>query len=63
MSVKLMQTETTYEVEYKDREYIVTILCDEITFGYTQYDVYCEGELVEDNLEEEVINYLEENIP
>ena len=63
MSVSLVQTETTYDVEYNDETYSVTILEDNISFGYTQYDVYDEyGELVEGELEETIINYLEENI-
>lgn len=63
MSVKLVQVETTYDVEYNDVTYSVTVLEDSISFGYTQYDVYDdEGTLVEGDLEEAVINYLEENI-
>jgi hypothetical protein len=63
MSVSLVQTETTYDVEYNDETYSVTILEDSISVGYTQYDVYDEnGELVEGELEETIINYLEENI-
>ena len=63
MSIKLIQTETTFEVEYNKQTYSVTMLEDSVSLGYTQYDVYDEdGELVEDDLEEEIINYLEENI-
>ena len=63
MSVSLVQTETTYNVEYNEQTYSVTILEDSISVGYTQYDVYDEnGELVEGELEETIINYLEENI-
>jgi len=63
MSIKLIQTETTFEVEYNEQTYSVTMLEDSVSLGYTQYDVYDEnGELVEGDLEEEIINYLEENI-
>jgi hypothetical protein len=63
MSVSLVQTETTYDVEYNDETYSVTILEDSISLGYTQYDVYDEnGETVKGELEEAIINYLEENI-
>ena len=64
MSVKLIQVETTYEVNYKNNSYMVTILSDNISFGFTQYDVYnSKGKFIEGDLEEEVVNYLEENIP
>jgi hypothetical protein len=63
MSIKLIQTETTFEVEYNEQTYSVTMLEDSVSLGYTQYDVYDEdGELVEGDLEEEIINHLEENI-
>ena len=63
MSVQLIQVEKTYDVKYNEHVYSVTILEDNISFGYTQYDVYDEyGELVEGELEEAIINYLEENI-
>jgi len=63
MSVTLIQKETTYYVEYNDETYSVTMLEDNVSLGYTQYDVYDEdGELVEGELEENIINYLEENI-
>ena len=63
MSIKLIQTETTFDVEYNEQIYSVTMLEDSVSLGYTQYDVYDEnGELVEGDLEEEIINYLEENI-
>ena len=63
MSIKLIQTETTFDVEYNEQTYSVTMLEDSVSLGYTQYDVYNEdGELVEGDLEEEIINYLEENI-
>ena len=63
MSVTLIQKEITYDVEYNDKIYLVTMLEDNVSLGYTQYDVYDEdGELVEGELEENIINYLEENI-
>jgi hypothetical protein len=63
MSVTLLQKETTYDVVYKDQSYQVTVLEDSVSVGYTNYDVYDEeGEIVDSSLEQEVIDYLEENI-
>lgn len=63
MSVKLIQTETTFDVEYNDQTYSVTMLEDSVSLGYTQYDVFDDnGDIVEGDLEKEVITYLEENI-
>lgn len=63
MSVELIQKETTYEVEYKEETYSVTMLEDNVSLGYTQYDVYdYDGELVKGALESAIVNYLEENI-
>ena len=63
MSVKLIQTETTFDVEYNDQTYSITMLEDSVSLGYTQYDVYdYDGEIVKGKLEEAIINYLEENI-
>jgi len=66
MSVELNQIETTYTVEYKaimySNSYSVTRL-EDMNSGYISYDVFDEnGELIEGDLEEEIINYLEENI-
>jgi len=64
MSVSMVQRETTYDVEYNDVIYSVTVLEDKISLGYTQYDVFDEdGEEVIGELEEVIINYLEENLP
>ena len=64
MSVSMIQRETTYDVEYNDVTYSVTVLEDKISLGYTQYDVFDEdGEEVTGELEEAIINYLEENLP
>ena len=61
--VQLIQKETTFDVEYNEEMYSVTMLEDSISLGYTQYDVYDEnGEVVKGKLEEEIITYLEENI-
>ena len=63
MSVSMVQRETTYDVEYNDVTYTVTMLEDKISLGYTQYDVFDEdGDEVTGRLEEAVINYLEENL-
>jgi hypothetical protein len=62
MSVRLVQKETTYEVNFNGDEYQVTVMEDNISVGYTVYDVFDEnGELVEGDLESAVISYLEEN--
>ena len=64
MSVSMVQRETTYDVEYNDITYTVTMLEDKISLGYTQYDVFDEnGDEVDGELEEIIINYLEENMP
>ena len=63
MPVTQVQKETTYDVEFNDIVYTVTIMEDSVSCGYTQYDVYDEeGELVRGELEWDIINYLEENI-
>ena len=63
MSVSMIQRETTYDVEYNDVTYTITMLEDKISLGYTQYDVFDEnGDEVDGELEEVVINYLEENL-
>ena len=62
MSVRLVQKETTYEINFNGDEYQVTVMEDNISVGYTVYDVFDEnGELVEGDLENAVISYLEEN--
>jgi hypothetical protein len=62
MSVRVVQKETTYEVNFNGDEYQVTVMEDNISVGYTVYDVFDEnGELVEGDLESAIINYLEEN--
>ena len=62
MSIKLMQTETTFHVEYDGEEYTITILEDS-TIGYTNYDVFDDqGQLVEEDLEEILITYLEKHL-
>jgi len=63
MSVKLLQKETIYDVEYNEETYSVMVLEDNVSVGYTQYDVFDEnGDVVEGELETAIINYLEENI-
>lgn len=62
MSIEISQTETTYAVTLNDIEYSVTRLEDHNS-GYIQYDVFDEnGDLVEGDLEDEVVTYLEENV-
>ena len=63
MSVKLIQQETTFNVEYNNQTYSVTMLEDNVSLGYTQYDVFDEqGDVVDGDLETEIVTYLEENI-
>jgi hypothetical protein len=63
MSVKLIQQETTFDVEYNNQTYSVTMLEDNVNLGYTQYDVFDEqGDVVDGDLETEIVTYLEENI-
>ena len=63
MSVSMIQRETTYDVEYNDVTYTVTVLEDKVSLGYTQYDVFDDdGNEVTGELEETIINYLEENL-
>lgn len=60
MSVRLLQTEKTYEVSYNGDYYTVTVMSDNGSFTYS-YDVFDEeGEIVEGGLEQAIINYLEE---
>ena len=62
MSVELFQTETTYTVELYNHSYSVTRL-EDMNSGYISYDVFDEdGDIVEDDLENEIVTYLEENI-
>jgi hypothetical protein len=66
MSVELNQIETTYTVEYKaimyEHSYLVTRL-EDMNSGYISYTVFDEeGEVIEGELEDEIVNYLEENI-
>jgi len=61
--VTKIQSETTYEVNYNGRDYILTVFQDIIS-GIVEYDVY-DMETVEDcdgDLEIEVIRYFEENL-
>jgi hypothetical protein len=60
MSVRLLQTEKTYEVSYNGDYYTVTVMTDNGSFTYS-YDVFDEeGEIVGGKLEQAIINYLEE---
>jgi len=66
MSVSMIQCETTYTVEYKaimyEHSYLVTRL-EDMNSGYISYTVFDEeGEVIEGELEDEIVNYLEENI-
>jgi len=60
MSVRLLQTEKTYEVSYNGDYYTVTVMTDNGSYTYS-YDVFDEeGEIVGGKLEQAIINYLEE---
>jgi len=61
--IQLQQKETTYEVEYNEETYSVVVLEDNVSLGYTQYDVFdYDGEVVKGDLETAIITYLEENV-
>ena len=60
--IELTQTESTYTVELYNHSYSVTRL-EDMNSGYISYDVFDEnGDLVEDELENEIVTYLEENL-
>jgi len=62
MSIKLIQTETTFHIEYNEEEYTIIIL-EEGIVGYTNYDVFDnQGKLVEEDLQEILIAYLKEHL-
>ena len=62
MSIKLIQTETTFHVEYNEEEYTIIVL-EEGIVGYTNYDVFNnQGKLVEEDLDEILIAYLKEHL-
>ena len=61
--VTKIQSESTYEVNYNGRDYILTVFQD-LMSGIVEYDVY-DMETVEDcdgDLELEVVRYFEENL-
>ncbi len=60
--VTLMQTEKTYEVNFNNESYIVTVIFD-ATLNDTQYDVFNEeGHEVFGQEELDVVSYLESQI-
>ena len=62
MSIKLIQTETTFHIEYNEEEYTIIVLEEDIV-GYTNYDVFNnQDKLVEEDLEEILITYLEKHL-
>jgi len=62
MSIKLIQTETTFHIEYNEEEYTIIVL-EEGIVGYTNYDVFDnQGKLVEEDLQEILIAYLKEHL-
>ena len=61
MSVTTAQIETTFDIELNGAGYTVTRL-EDMNSGYISYDVFDDnGDLINDELEDEVITYLEEN--
>jgi hypothetical protein len=61
MSVTTAQIETTFDIELNGAGYTVTRL-EDMNSGYISYEVFDDnGDLINDELEDEVINYLEEN--
>ena len=62
MSVTTAQIETTFDIELNGASYTVTRL-EDMNSGYISYDVFDDnGDLVDDELEDEVVTYLEENL-
>lgn len=62
MSIKLIQTETTFHVEYNEEEYTIIVL-EEGIVDYTNYDVFDDqGQLVNEDLGEILIAYLKEHL-
>jgi len=62
MSIKLIQTETTFHIEYNEEEYTIIVL-EEGIVGYTNYDVFDDqGKLVNEDLGEILIAYLKEHL-
>ena len=62
--ISLLQTEKTYEVQYKGKSYTITLL-EDFASNYIQYDIFDDKgiEVIENQgLELELINYLENNI-
>ena len=64
MAIRLVQKETTYDVMFEGERYTVTVMEDNVSQGYVQYDVFDgASELVEDeDLEFKIIEYLENNL-
>jgi hypothetical protein len=61
MSVTTAQIETTFDIELNGAGYTVTRL-EDMNSGYISYEVFDDnGDLINDELEDEVITYLEEN--
>jgi len=61
MSVTTAQIETTFDIELNGAGYTVTRL-EDMNSGYISYEVFDDnGDLIYDELEDEVITYLEEN--
>jgi hypothetical protein len=61
MSVTTAQIETTFDIELNGAGYTVTRL-EDMNSGYISYEVFDDnGDLIDDELEDEVITYLEEN--
>jgi len=62
MSVTTAQIETTFDVELNGAGYTVTRL-EDMNSGYISYEVFDDnGDLVDNELEDEVVTYLEENL-
>ena len=62
MSVTTLQIETTFDIEYNEAGYTVTRL-EDMNSGYISYEVYDDnGDLIDDELEDVVVTYLEENL-
>lgn len=60
--VEVANTQVTYDVEYKDKNYSVVFNTDH-NIGYTDINVYHEGELIEVSpLHDEIVKYVVDTI-
>lgn len=61
MSIELAQTVNTYDVEYKGKNYALIRTIDH-NVGYPDTVILCEGEPVDDDWFEKIMEYFEEQV-